>query len=104
MLPKLVWRLVPALVLRYVLVKSMNPIGVMRVSPIFNVKGAVVASGEEGAVAGSFWGGTTDVGTGAAGSGGTIGARLATSPTLFGVGAGSAGAAGGAVAVAATSS
>src|ERR1700733_1185383 len=83
--------------------------GVIRVSPIFNVNGAVVVSGEDGAVADSFCGGgTTAFGEGAAGSGGTIGARLATSPgTDLGpadeAGADAAGvAAGGAAAVADT--
>src|SRR5437762_1727096 len=39
MLPKFVCRLVPALVLRQVLVRSIKPTGVIQASPIFNCNG-----------------------------------------------------------------
>src|SRR5579862_3275707 len=104
MLPKLVCRLVPALVLRQVLVKSMKPMGVIRVSPIFIVRGEVPSN--PGALSGSFCGGvggSAGFGEGAAGSGGTIGARLATSPgTDFGVGGGTGTGSAGAAVVAVT--
>src|SRR5580658_1059509 len=96
MLPKLVCRLVPALVLRYVFVKSMKPIGVMRVSPIFKLSGAVWSAAGCGAGGAGFgMGGIAVFGAGAAGSAGMIGARLVTSPsTAFGVGTGSGAGAG----------
>src|SRR6266851_3426017 len=65
MLPKLVCRLVPALVLRKVLVKSMNPTGVIVASPIFICNGEDSAAGRAGA--GVAWGnaGRATAGTGA---------------------------------------
>ncbi len=94
MLPKLVCRLEPALVLRKVLVRSMNATGVMVASPIFICKGEVSATAcAAGAGAAA---GVNGTGVGAS-AGRTIGAWRQLLPIALqaGVraGAGSAGAA-----------
>src|SRR5215472_4597321 len=56
-LPKFVWRLVPAFVLRNVFVISMNPTGVMLAEPSFSCKGASAEA--SGLAAWGGGGGTT---------------------------------------------
>src|ERR1700733_12801806 len=81
--PKLVCKLLALSVLRQVLVKSMNPTGVMVMPPIGICSGEVASGTSFWGGAGAGAGGTTALGAGAAGSGGTIGAIVATSPTLL---------------------
>src|SRR5579871_2929245 len=79
MLPKLVCRLDPALVLRQVLVKSMKPTGVMVASPILSCSGE--ACGASACAAGAGGVKANGAGRGAgSGAGGTTGVVEATCP------------------------